>query len=74
MSKYVNLIKGMTSNVLQEEFKEDLKHVYWKSVFWAVGYFVTTVGEINDTLIRDYIEGQESREKDESNSDEVWGS
>lgn len=73
ISKYVNLIKGMTSCVLRKEFKEELKAYYWKPVLWATGYFVATVGEINDKVIRDYIAEQESQEKKEMNLAGIWG-
>jgi len=73
VSKYVNLIKGMTSCVLRKEFEEELKEIYWKPVLWATGYFVATVGEINDKVIKDYIAEQESQEKKELNTSSVWG-
>ena len=47
---------------------------YWKPVLWADGYFVATVGEISDQLIRDYIASQETREKKEVNKKDVWSS
>ena len=72
-SKYMNLIKGMTSAVLRKEFQEELSHFYWKPVLWADGYFVATVGELTDQIIRDYIADQESREKEDLNRDDVWG-
>lgn len=73
VSKYMNLIKGMTSCVLRKEFSKELKEFYWKPVLWADGYFVATVGEINDKVIRDYIAEQESQEQKGSNSGDVWG-
>jgi len=73
ISKYVNLIKGMTSCLLRKEFKEELKQFYWKPVLWATGYFAATVGEINDKIIKDYISEQESQEKEELNSQDAWG-
>ena len=63
----------MTSSVLRKEFSEELKDFYWKPVLWADGYFVATVGEINDKIIRDYIADQESQEKKEVHSDDAWG-
>jgi putative transposase len=73
ISKYVNLVKGMTSCCLRKEFKGELKKFYWKPVLWATGYFVATVGEINDKVIKEYISKQESQEKKELNSGGAWG-
>jgi putative transposase len=72
VSQYLNFIKGMTSRVLRQEFAEDLAEFYWKPILWADGYFVATVGEINDEIIRQYIASQETREKEELNSKSVW--
>ena len=55
ISKLMQYIKGKTSRVLQMEFK-DLKKRYWGRHIWARGYFSATVGEINDKIIREYIE------------------
>ena len=65
ISKYINYIKGMTSRMLRLEFADELSKYYWKPVLWSDGYFVATVGEISDQLIRDYIASQETREKKE---------
>ena len=72
ISKYTNLVKGMTSKVIRNEFKDELRDIYWKPVFWADGYFVATIWEINDKVIRDYIEDQEGQEKKESNNTSAW--
>ena len=72
-SKYMNLIKGMTSAVLRDEFANELKTIYWKPVFWADGYFVATVGEITDDIIRKYIADQESQEQEVANAGAIWG-
>ncbi len=73
VSKYVNFIKGRTAFVLNREFKKELRLALWKGALWAVGYFVATVWEINDKIVRNYIEEQESKEKESLNSDKVWG-
>ena len=59
-------LKGRSSKILREEFKEELKKYYWnKKALWAVGYFVATVGNVDDKLIADYVEKQGLREIDE---------
>ena len=72
ISKYVNLVKWMISNVIRKEFEEELSHFYWKPVLWATWYFVATVWEINDKIIRDYIAQQEHQEKEGSNNSNIW--
>jgi len=53
-AKIINLIKGGTSRKIREEFPE-LEEVYWGDSFWADGYFVRTVGQMTQGIVRDYI-------------------
>ena len=55
-SQIMQKIKGRSSRVLQQEFPH-LKKRYWGQHIWARGYFCTTVGQVTDQMIRDYIEG-----------------
>jgi len=45
------------------EFKE-LKIRYWGQHLWAAGYFVRSIGVINEKIIKDYIENQEDEYED----------
>ena len=61
-SKIVQLLKGRSSKMMQEEF-EELRKRYWGQHLWARGYFCRTVGTVTEETIREYIENQ----TDESN-------
>ncbi len=63
VSKLVQQLKGKTSRILQMEFKE-LKRRYWGQHLWATGYFVRSIGAINEKTIKDYIENQEDEYED----------
>ena len=54
----IQKLKGRTSKVIRKEFPEHLCQFYWKQVLWAVGYFVTTVGEITHETIKRYVAEQ----------------
>jgi len=56
-SELMHLIKGGTSNKIMELFPE-LEENYWKATFWADGYFVRSVGEIQDKVISEYVKKQ----------------
>ena len=58
-------IKGRSSCMLQQEFPH-LKKRYWGQHIWARGYFCTTVGQVTDQMIRDYIEGHVGKSPDDS--------
>ena len=62
ISKTVQYIKGKTSRQLQHEFGHIRKR-YWGQHFWARGYFVVTVGNVNEEDVKKYIEDQEEHHK-----------
>jgi putative transposase len=59
VSKVVQLIKGKSSFVIRKEFPK-LKEFFWGKMdsFWADGYFVETVGTVNEEAIKKYIQQQ----------------
>ena len=56
-SQIMQYLKGRSSHILQEEFPE-LKKKYWGQHMWARGYFCGTVGQVDETMIQEYIENQ----------------
>ena len=58
ISKIVQQIKGKSSRVLLQEYK-DLKRRYCGQHLWASGYFCRSVGVITDKIIKEYIENQQ---------------
>ena len=57
VSKLVQQIKGKTSRVLLNEYK-DLKRRYWGQHLWSSGYFCRSVGTVTQEIIKEYIENQ----------------
>jgi len=64
VSKLMQLIKGKTSRKLLMEFKE-LNKKFWGRHVWGRGYFVASSGNVTDEVIMQYIEYQDSKEKQE---------
>ena len=56
-SKIVQYLKGRSSKLLQDEFR-DLGKRYWGQHLWARGYFCATVGSVTKDMIQEYIEKQ----------------
>ena len=54
-SEIMRRIQERTASKLFEEFPE-IKKRYWGRYFWARGYFCATSGNVNDELIKTYIE------------------
>lgn len=61
-SKAVQYIRGKSSRKLFQEF-EHLRNCYWGQHLWARGYFVVTVGNVNQEEIQRYLEQQEMHHK-----------
>ena len=54
-SEIMRRIKARTSSKLFEEFPV-LEKRYWGQHFWARGYFCATVGEMTESMIKDYLD------------------
>jgi putative transposase len=65
VSKVAQLIKGISSNKIMQDFPE-LEKRYWGRQFWARGYFVSTVGMIDQETIQNYIKNHNSLDVDEN--------
>ena len=65
ISKLVQYMKGKSSRKLLMEYKE-LNKRYWGQHLWARGYFVTTVGNLNEKQVAEYIENQEIESQDDN--------
>jgi len=57
VSRAVQMFKGGSSRVIRKEFPE-LEEFLWGDSFWADGYFVETVGMVDEAKIREYIKNQ----------------
>jgi putative transposase len=64
-SKIMQYLKGRSSKMLQEEFKE-LRQRYWGQHLWAAGYFCRTVGDVTEEDIKRYVEEQGNDRNDDT--------
>ena len=63
LSDLVNNYKTVTSRRLRKEFADFLKPYYWEPVFWSQSYFICTVSDTSENMVRSYIQNQESERK-----------
>ena len=55
----VNLIKSYTTFHIWEKYPNYLRKHFWKeNTFWTDGYFVCSVGNVSEEMLRKYIENQ----------------
>jgi putative transposase len=61
VSKTVMYLKGGTSRAIRKEFPE-LREFLWGDSLWQDGYFIETVGRIDEKKMRQYIQEQWEQE------------
>lgn len=59
LSKLINNYKTVTSRLIRKEFEEQLRPYYWKPYFWSDTYFISSVSETSEAMIKRYIQSQE---------------
>jgi putative transposase len=59
VSALVNSLKGVSSRLLQKD-RPDIRDRYWKSVLWSPSYFASSCGGAPISIIRQYIEQQQT--------------
>ena len=57
VSKAIQLLKGKSSRIIRKEFSS-LEEFDWGNNFWSEGFFVETIGRLNETAIKQYIKNQ----------------
>jgi len=59
VSALVNSLKGVSSRMLRKE-RPDLRKRYWMNVLWSPSYFASSCGGAPISIIKQYIEQQET--------------
>lgn len=59
VSVLVNSLKGVSSRLLRKE-RPDLKKRYWKNMLWSPSYFASSCGGAPISIIKQYIEQQQT--------------
>ena len=62
ISNFMGYIKGRSAIMIFDRYPENRSK--WDQKFWATGYFVTTVGDISEEAVKQYIEEQEDADKE----------
>ena len=59
ISKIVNLMRSYTTYHIWKRYPDYLRKHFWKEhTFWTDGYFVCSVGNVSEEMLRKYIENQ----------------
>ena len=60
LPKFVNNIKSVSSRRIRSEFADHVNSFYWKDVLWNESYFIASCGGVTVSVLRQYIENQNS--------------
>ena len=60
IEQVISRLKQLTTNYLWKKHSDYLKKFYWKQkhILWTRGYFASTIGEVSEKTLRNYIENQ----------------
>lgn len=64
LSKLINNYKTVTSRLIRKEFSKQLESYYLKPYFWSDTYFISSVSNTSETMIKTYIDKQGIRKLD----------
>ncbi len=64
LSKLINNYKTVTSRLIRKEFSKQLEQYYWKPYFWSDTYFISSVSDTSEAMIKTYIDKQGNRKLD----------
>ncbi len=59
VSNLVNSLKGVSSRLLRKE-RPDIQQHYWKDALWSPSYFASSCGGAPISIVRQYIEQQQT--------------
>jgi putative transposase len=59
VSNLVNSLKGVSSRLLRKE-RPDIQKRYWKGALWSPSYFASSCGGAPISIVRQYIEQQQT--------------
>ena len=59
LSDFVRTIKSYTTYHIWKKYRNYLFRCFWKKhTFWTDGYFVCSVGNVSEKVLKEYIENQ----------------
>ena len=64
VSDFVGYLKGKSALMIYDKHPE--MESKWDRSFWARGYYVTTIGNVNETTVKEYIQRQTEESMNET--------
>ena len=58
LSEFINAFKSASSRQIRKAFSPELAQYYWKPCFWSLSYFIGSVSDKTETVVKNYINNQ----------------
>lgn len=58
ITKFINILKGRSSRMIRDKYKDFLKEKLWGDSFWSPSYFLATSGNVTIDILKSYVENQ----------------
>jgi putative transposase len=69
ITKYINSLKGVSSRILRQKYKDFLKDKLWGKAFWSSSYYLATSGNVSLAKLIKYVEEQGVENKNKDNNE-----
>lgn len=66
LPKFISKVKSISSRRVRSEFPDRVNQFYWKAVFWNESYFIASCGGVTVSVLKRYIEKQDSPDMETS--------
>ena len=63
ITKFINFLKGRSSRMLREKYKDFLKDKLCGDSFWSPSYFLSTTGNVSIDVLKKYVENQRAEQE-----------
>jgi putative transposase len=64
MTGFINVLKGKSSKILRNKYKDFLKDKLWGNSFWSGSYFLATTGNVSIDILKKYVSKQKEKQEE----------
>ena len=58
LANYIGVLKQTLSRAVRKKYSQELTKFLWGDSFWSDSYYISSVGAIDETAVRNYIQNQ----------------
>ncbi len=62
LAEFINAFKSASSRQIRKRFSQELAPFYWKPYFWSLSYFIGSVSDKTEAVVKNYINSQKIKQ------------